>query len=350
MENNYNKSFTWILNDQYRVVYHLVFWIFVYADELFSYVGLTYPLDLSVMGFFLVVFGDLSLVYLTLYIFLPWFFNNKSRRFFTAIIIGLSLVSVFNIWLLNSSPFLSPCSECESSSARDFIVDFILISMSTALILGTACGVRIMKEFLRKEIKMRALQKSNFENELAYLKEQINPHFLFNALNNIYVQSRKRPKDAPDSILLLSDMLRYQLYDSSHNQVRLEDEIEYLRNYLKLDEMRKTDTVVNFEIIGDPKGKLVAPFLFIPYLENAIKHGGKNETKDFLNVKFNITEEKIIYSVTNSKPTIVSPHQVGGIGLPNLQRRLDLLYPEMHIYSVKETANTYMVILELQIK
>lgn len=346
MQAKLSGTFADILNDRYRVVYHILFWLAVYIDEIFSGLGIsTGPYDppgLILGGIAL----DMILVYVVLYVFLPWLFEGKTKQFFFASVSLLFLTAGLTVWLFEFSPW-AVCTECSPVTFAEIFSYFISTSMLTGLVLGSACGLKILKEFYRNEQKMAELVKSNLENELAYLKEQINPHFLFNALNNIYVQSRKHPKEAPESILLLSDLLRYQLYDSSHKEVFLEDEIKYLRNYLELDRMRRSDVKTEFKVEGSTVGIRVAPYLFIPFLENAVKHGIDAEKPGFLEIKFDIQSDSLTFTVKNSKAESKHNKLAGGIGLTNIKRRLELLYPERHSYNVNETDEAYEVSLKL---
>lgn len=350
MQTNFTKPFQWILDGRYRVVFHILFWAVIYVDELFSFIGITEPLTSSLSMLGLTVLIDLILVYTTLYVFIPkLFFQGKTKAFIFSTLGLLLLCCVATVYIVDLSPYADECYECEPFTKQELASVFIQTCVLTGTILTSAMGIKIFKEFTRNQQTVSELRSSSLEHELAYLKEQINPHFLFNALNNIYVQTRKRPEEAPESILLLSDLLRYQLYDSAQKKVRLDGEIEYLKNYLKLDKLRKSeDGNVTFTVNGYPNGHLVAPFMFLPFVENALKHGSIGENS-FLKIQFDISETEIQFIVGNSKLAI--PHQAeqGGIGLPNVKRRLDLLYPEKHEVVVNETSTTYETVLNLVI-
>jgi len=171
---------------------------------------------------------------------------------------------------------------------------------------------------------------------------------LFNSLNNIFVQAKKTAPDASESILLLSDLLRYQLYDCTKEKVYLKGEIEYLKNYLRLDKLRKSETEIQFNVMGSADGKLVAPFIFIPFLENAVKHGRTGEDKNFIHINMNISEEGMEFKVKNSKSDGIKQELQGGIGLSNVKRRLELLYPEKHQLDIIDNKSTYQVSLNLK--
>jgi sensor histidine kinase YesM len=341
----YTKAFDWILNDRYRLVQHLFFWLFFYAD-----VPATLFLDPPELGGLhvpqLITFLlDIFVVYFNLYFLIPkLLLKNKARLYLALTFLTVLLSGILNNYVAAQYFYTEFEGEIYISIPSEVVNNFIF----QASVLGTAIGINILKRFLRDRYKIEELENANLKTELAYLKEQINPHFLFNALNNIYVQTRKRPKEASESILLLSDLLRYQLYDCAKEKVYLKGELEYLKNYLKLDSFRKNNAEIKFEINGNPNGKMVAPFIFIPFIENAVKHGLSIDNESFIRIQFDISKDKIIMTVENSKPQTSTPNRVGGIGLNNVKRRLDLLYPDTHDLTIEETKSTYKTQLILR--
>jgi two-component system, LytTR family, sensor kinase len=212
----------------------------------------------------------------------------------------------------------------------------------------TAVGFNIIKRFLINQARLKELETSSLKAELAFLKHQINPHFLFNSLNNIYVQSKTNSAEASESIMQLSDLLRYQLYDCAQEKVKLSDEIDYLKNYLDIDRMRKNHAQVDFEVVGEPGKIEIAPYLFIPFVENALKHGITLNNETQISIRFNILPGRITFEIENSKPE--QPHNQrlkGGIGLANISRRLDLLYPGRYRLDIDNERNTYKVKLAI---
>lgn len=247
-------------------------------------------------------------------------------------------------------------------SSSDKFLDFpaqstigILLSdlIYTSFMVATAIGANSLRRFIISQNKVSDLENEKLRTELKFLKDQINPHFLFNSLNNIYVQTRKRPKEASESILLLSDILRYQLYDCSQDKVSLEKEISYLRNYLKLDKIRKSKTELNFIVSGNVNGKMVAPHIFNTFVENAVKHGLSNKEGSFINIEFDISENTVEFTIKNkvsSTKRNKTDKKQGGIGLKNVMRRLELIYPEKHELKIIEENDIYKVNLKLYLE
>ena len=259
-----------------------------------------------------------------------------------------SITLIINV-LISILDFEEPYDFSNPEDVSIYIDTFISSLITTGTILVAAVGIKFFKGYIADQERLKELETINLRTELDFLKNQINPHFLFNSLNNIYVQSRKRPQEASESILLLSDLLRYQLYDCSKEKVLLKNEIEYLKNYLEMDKMRKLDVEIDFQIDGHPNGTMVAPFIFVPFVENAVKHGNAVEGKSFLNVLFKIQSNQIHFSIENSKPILPNESEVGGIGLKNVKRRLELLYPNKYQLDIKDKENKYKVDLTLNL-
>lgn len=186
--------------------------------------------------------------------------------------------------------------------------------------------------------------------ELALLRSQINPHFLFNTLNNIYSLVCKKSDDAPEAVMKMSSIMRYMLYDATTDKVLLEKEIEYLKSFIALEKLRiRHNDFVEFNVSGNVEGRTIAPMLLIPFVENAFKHGSKSTTNPGIRIDLSTESRQIMFSVSNHlrKNTTVIKDQVGGIGLTNIRRRLNLLYPDKHRLEINTTEELYNVRLIL---
>lgn len=195
---------------------------------------------------------------------------------------------------------------------------------------------------------MNQLQQINLKTELEQLKSQINPHFLFNTLNNLLVLTKTDPDKAGQVLLGLSDLLRYQLYDSSQDRIQLSKDIAFINNLLALEKIRKDDFDYQVNTEGKIDGLALPPFLFIPFIENAIKHGASSVGHSWLTVNFKLDGKKLIFTAENSKPPI-KKQLPGGLGLNNIKRRLELLYPNDHQLDIKDDAHTYFVTLTIPV-
>jgi two-component system, LytTR family, sensor kinase len=187
-------------------------------------------------------------------------------------------------------------------------------------------------------------------SELALLRSQVNPHFLFNTLNNIYSLVCKKSPDAPEAIMKLSSIMRYMLYDANTDVVLLEKEIEYLESFIELQKLRiRHSDFVELKIEGEIGSKTIAPMLLIPFVENAFKHGSKTGIMPGIRIRLVAAPHLLLFEVTNhlKKNLIGSKDQIGGIGLLNIRRRLELIYPGK--YSLETAQEQDLYIIKLQI-
>jgi two-component system LytT family sensor kinase len=190
------------------------------------------------------------------------------------------------------------------------------------------------------------------QTELKLLKSQINPHFLFNALNNIYALSVIDSNQTQQSISYLSNMLRYVLYECEEKLVPLKKEIDYINDFIKLYSLKssKPYNITTQYTIAD-NNLLVAPMLFIPFVENAFKHGHiEKHGNSFISIIVNATSSLIELEIENSQPkNAINKDAVGGIGIENVKKRLSILYPEKHQLSILESSETFKIKLNLEV-
>jgi sensor histidine kinase YesM len=181
------------------------------------------------------------------------------------------------------------------------------------------------------------------------LKNQINPHFLFNTLNNAHVLTRRDPLKAAQVLIKLSDLLKYQLYDSAGNRVVLTADIQFLKDFLDLEKIRRDQFDYSVAQEGNLSGLLVAPLLFIIFVENAVKHNIDAEGESFVHLRFGLEGDELCFSCINSKPERAAHSEVGGLGLLNVKRRLELLYPEQHSLFIVDGNDIFTVNLKIKL-
>ncbi|MCK0156776.1 sensor histidine kinase [Cellulophaga sp. F20128] len=224
------------------------------------------------------------------------------------------------------------------------------------LLLVTSYSLAIVIEILlfarKKEEEVILSKNENLQTELKLLKSQINPHFLFNSLNNIYALSVIDSNKTQESISNLSNMLRYVLYECELPFVPLQKEIDYIENYIKLFSLKSSTAypINTIYKVTNPQAK-IAPMILIPFVENALKHSNIERIKDtFINLELTETEGLITFSLTNSiAATAVSKDSVGGIGLENVKKRLQIIYPHSHSLAVEAEATVFKIDLKLNI-
>jgi hypothetical protein len=204
-------------------------------------------------------------------------------------------------------------------------------------------------DWFEKFRKQKELKNYNKEMELALLRSQINPHFLFNTLNNINSFVYQDPDKTSYSIIKLSDIMRYMLYETNTDKVFLDKEVTYIHNYLDLQKLRSENKAyIDFQVKGDISRKKIAPMLFIPFVENAVKHGKKN-IKNGISITLEVSEDTIIFTCVNRMKETNSVLTVNenGVGLANIKRRLELLYPDKHHLEITKDSDIFSVKLEI---
>ena len=203
-----------------------------------------------------------------------------------------------------------------------------------------------------KDRKIKAeLEKDKIASQLELLKSQINPHFLFNSLNNIDVLIQDEPQKASEYLKKLSEILRFMLYESNTDKIPLTKEIEYIKKYIDLQKIRTSnDNFVKFEISGNASGKYIAPMIFIHFIENAFKYSINKKIENAINIRFDISENQVSFFCKNHNKTLneTNPDK-NGLGIKLIKQKLDLIYKKAYNLNVVEEDNWYIVNLEIQL-
>ncbi len=221
------------------------------------------------------------------------------------------------------------------------------------LTLGFSTSLRVIRQTRENESQRKDLEKKQTETELAFLKKQINPHFFFNSLNTIYALITIDGNEAQKAVETLSDMMRYLIYESDTKSVRYEKELGFIRNYIDLMKKRLSSKVdINLTIPEDLPDFFIPPLIFIPFIENAFKHGISYSVPSFINISFTGKNQQIIFRCENSVSKIKQKnrHHEGGFGILNLKKRLTLLYGEQAFLQQTENENIYQVQLTIPIQ
>ena len=230
----------------------------------------------------------------------------------------------------------------------------LLLNSFLNIFIWTVCIVaaKLMIDRMRVQRHLDEMVKEKEKAELDFLNAQFNPHFLFNSINLIYGHIDKQNAIARNMLLTFSDMLRYQLYDCSNNSIAIEKEMNYISNYVALQKARKEETLVTDLFIDEnTKGFLIAPLLFIAFIENAFKYvSNSDEKENCVKISFEKQNDILIFKSCNSKETIIDNHiEHTGIGITNAKRRLALLYPQKHELTINNNDDLYEVILKLPV-
>lgn len=227
---------------------------------------------------------------------------------------------------------------------------FGFFAFQMTLIVGASASIKLFQRWLGDTEKIHELETITIRSEMEQLRNQISPHFLFNTLNNVNVLTHKDPRKASDVLIKLSDILRYQLYDCARSHVLLSSEIHFLQDYLNLENIRRDHFEYFIMKEGDMNGIQLPPMLFITFVENAVKHNADPQNASFVHVYFCHKDNKLIFRCINSKPQFkVMNNGSGGLGLANVKRRLNLLYPNTHILHIEEDNKKYSLDLTIHL-
>lgn len=285
------------------------------------------------------------LIYLMLQVFVPKLLFRSKIFLFAIAFLAVTIIMFIGVYLVDHF-ILRPVNPGYMQHIEFNFIYFIQVGTVIAVLLASVIGLKVFKKWINDVERMQELQQVNLKTELEQLKSQVNPHFLFNTLNNLTVLIRTDPDKATQVLYGLSDLLRYQLYDSSKEKISLSKDIQFIQNLLNLEKIRKNDFSFTIHTEGNIDGQALPPFLFIPFVENAIKHGATTVGHSYLTLDFKITAGRLQFSSENSKP-VVRQSITGGLGLGNIKRRLELLYPHNHTLEIKDAPDKYIVNLSL---
>ncbi len=222
-------------------------------------------------------------------------------------------------------------------------------------VLVLAIVIKWFKYWYKEQKSNQLLVEEKLKAELNFLKAQVHPHFLFNTLNNLYALTLKQSKDAPEVVLKLSDLLNYMLYECTADEVLIEKEIKLLKDYISLEKIRYGNRLnISFNVLGESAGKRVAPLMLLPFVENSFKHGVSEEMNEaWVSIDLELKQSGLTLKVENSKSKDDEKEDQfnykQGIGLKNVQRRLELLYPEKHKLEMHDSIDSFLVVLSIDL-
>lgn len=343
-----------LTKSRFRIVWHVLFWMLVltFYTFYFGHQGGFYWFTFRFVIFMLPI--TIGTTYLFNYYLIPKFLFQKRIKTFILLSIYAIIGSFYMITIL-IFPFLI-LSKNEINFAvldKSFLdIYFLMVGMYMAILF--AILIKLLKSSYEKQNLHLQLLKEKTEAELEMLRSQINPHFLFNTLNNIYTLSLKKSELAPEVVLKLSEMLDYLLYECNTTKVKLTQEVKLLENYLYLQQIRFGDRLkINFRKDNMISDQQIAPMLLLPFVENSFKHGvGKHRNEAWIEIDLAVQSSNIIFAVKNSQPNsdlIKSETISGGIGVTNVKKRLILLYPDKFALNIENMDKVFRVNLELNV-
>lgn len=329
-----------------EIIVHIIFWMF--------------PLFFAAAGFFTnsthsvlydwityVAFGvvNISLFYTNYLILIPEFLKKRKRyeiymvSFFGMLLLAILIKAI--VAALNPDDMLVQTTVAQGKKELP-IVKYVAISgFVSGFFLISSALVFFTTDWFRTQRDTREAALESREMELQFLKSQLNPHFLFNSLNNIYSLAYQKSDKTADAIMKLSEIMRYMIYESNTPTVSLSKEVDYLTSYIELQKIRfKDGAFVEMNIIGEIDDQQIVPLMLISFVENAFKHGVVNDKNDPVKINLTANQKIIHFSVINKKAKQNKDAQ-GGVGLTNVERRLQLVYPDRYKLHVVNDADHY---------
>lgn len=297
---------------------------------------------------FLFMILHLPMVYINMELLIPRLYLKKKYLLYALACIAILIALFFlfkYIWHLPLDEIPQRPRRVRTFGYRGLFDSFLGIVL---LLLSSI--VKLAQVSNQKEKETAQLRSENLNSELKFLKSQINPHFLFNTLNNIYTLSLLKSDKTPDTVLKLSEMLRYVLYECSNKErVPVSKEVVYIQNYIAL-QLLKDSAITNVEFISNiERDAGITPMLFIPFVENAFKHSRIEDVREgWIRIQLNATQSAVTFTVENSLPDIDSTKdETGGIGIENVKKRLILTYPGQHSLEVTKRDKSFVIHLEI---
>jgi len=341
------------MNNKRELIAHSAYWLFISGVMLlalyFSNQKITADELRISIGYFTVI--NISIFYINYTLLIPLLV--KKYWLYILSLIGLiilmaavkTIIAVLyrDIVLQHTSP---KTGEVIVTAINSFVVQSVFTS---GFFIISGCLIKFTLDWFSNIRIQRSLETEKKDMELQFLKSQLNPHFLFNSLNNIYSLAYQKSDKTADAILKLSEILRYMIYESNDSWVALSTEIEYVNSYIELQKLRfKDGAAIEMTVNGEIDNQQILPLVLISFVENAFKHGVANDPNDPIRINIIANKKILHFSITNKK-NVSNKDEMGGVGLNNVERRLQLLYPERYKLNIVNSATHYTSELMLDI-
>ncbi|MES2275619.1 MAG: histidine kinase [Bacteroidota bacterium] len=332
----------------HKILYHFAFWLSAYFFWIFIFrngaLVLTHTITIQ---FCYLAFISVNYYFNALYT-IPHLLNKKRYvKFGLCFIAGIIVTALTRIPVsMLVITYIFKVAHPHFNYLAIFLDSFINILFWVVCILAA----KMVIEKIRSQVYIEQIEKEKATSELNFLRAQFNPHFLFNSINSIYGHIDKSNKDAREMLLVFSEMLRYQLYECNVEQIELDSEINYIKNYIAIQKGRIDERIEVAFNPGHINGQImVAPLLFITFIENAFKYIGFNEGKDnFMDIALEYEQGALTFKVFNTKDSFVNQSErSSGLGIANTKRRLEILYPNRHLLSINNREDSYAIALTL---
>ncbi|TCD05932.1 histidine kinase [Pedobacter frigidisoli] len=345
VNNSNDRILQFIIHKRFRIHRHLAFILLLITLLLNAKDALTEPANtyIKIVAFFVL----LALFYLNMYYLIPRFIFRERYFAFGLWVVGLLALIMLIVFIARHylEHFGIDAVQRPSSGPK-----VIAISVSFCTTIAAIVAVKLFQRSIVMSQRLNALETATMQSELEQLKNQINPHFLFNTLHNVNVLTQTDPAKASQILIRLSDLLHYQLYDSTMSEVLLTADIRFIEDFLNLEKIRRDVFDFDITLRGDLSGVLVPPLLFITFVENAVKHNLDAVNSSYVYISFALKENVLCFNCLNSKPaTAPILNKKGGLGLVNVKRRMELLFANRHYLYIDDKKDQFNVELKLNI-
>lgn len=343
-----------------RLILHIGFWSVYVLIHVYTNAELTNPSYLeksfafragkALMGELLVLPIKMGLTYVILYYFIPFFDKKLNIKWLVQLLVAIFMT--LTLYRCSIAYVIRPLVFDTTAAADNFsIARYLWAAIDVFSIVGIAVALKLFRLRQAEKERAQALEKQRLESELQFLRSQTNPHFLFNTLNNIYALARKQSEQTASVVLKLSKILRFMLYECSTPVISIQTEIQIIEDYLALEKLRYPERLkVRFCKKIDTESAVIAPLLLLPLVENAFKHG-VSETRfaSYVHIDLQIKDQQLNFKVCNNQEGAAEQTSETGIGLKNIQRQLELIYPQRHQMQVQNAIDFYQVQLNVQL-
>lgn len=335
------------------IVYHLIFWISYFLFNTLRWGSYFddywYSLRSNLVEFPIHVI----LVYINLYYLLPRYIPSRLPKYLTLLFTAILIMSLIRIVLNYQLVTTEVWRESVIKEQSLFGVNYIIaVFIGELYVVGLTTAIKLIIDWVRTQRRARELERRNHETELSFLRSQVQPHFFFNTLNNLYSLTLDKSDKAPETVLKLSDLMSYVIYKGKNNRVSLPEEVTHIQNYIDLERLRYGDNLIaEINITGNIQGKVIPPLILMPFVENSFKHGSNYKNGNIpISINLSINGNVLYFSVKNSKSrNSSSPEQKSrsGIGIQNTLRRLELLYDKNFNLDIIEDEQSYKISLKI---
>jgi two-component system, LytTR family, sensor kinase len=332
-----------------RFTHHVLFWLAYYSWSVIVSASYDYVFFRAFMSEAVNLPLKIVSTYFILYYLLPRYFRKKKYKQFFLYFLLVILCGAF-IFRITQGFLILPLLYEERPFTPWDLGRYLWSVFELFSVAAIALSIKIFKMKYEQDSKEQELQKEKLQAELNFLKAQINPHFLFNTLNNIYGLALKNSAQTPEAILKLSELLRFIVYDGSSETIPIEHEVKLLEDYIELEKLRYGERLcISFDKRIDDAGQRLSPLILLPFIENSFKHGaGGARFNAFIAMDLHLHDGLLLFSVTNSKNN--GDSFTDGLGLKNIKRQLELTYGVHHRLAIQNSGDRFSVDLQVNLK